>query len=73
MALAPLGLSVFLAPRSLGAIGMSLCHIALSWHIAELARGGYIIYSTTYLGSSFISLDSLLLSISPTTISLSLE
>jgi hypothetical protein len=36
-ALAPFGLSVFLAPRSLGAISMSLSHIALSWHMAELA------------------------------------
>jgi hypothetical protein len=57
-ALAPFGLSVFLAPRSLGAIGMSLSHIALSWHMAELAWAGYII-SSTYLGSSFISLDNL--------------
>jgi hypothetical protein len=46
VALAPLGLSVFLALRSLGTISMSLCHIALSWHIAELAWGGYIIYSS---------------------------
>ena len=58
VALAPFGLSVFLAPRSLGAISMSLSHIALSWHIAELSWGGYII-SSTYLGSSFISLDNL--------------
>ena len=57
-ALAPFGLSVFLAPRSLGAISMSLSHIALSWHTAELAWGRYIICST-YLGSYFISLDNL--------------
>jgi hypothetical protein len=36
-ALAPFGLSVFLASRSLGAISMSLSHIALSWHTEELA------------------------------------